>query len=84
MLAREGWLVVAGCAGSWGYGDCAPLPEAGTESLETAWRALSVWRDRLPGQSIPEALESFSGTAAGSPPPPLLPWNAPCWTWKAA
>jgi o-succinylbenzoate synthase len=67
MLAREGWLVVVGCTGRWGYGDCAPLPEAGTESLEAAWRALSVWRDRLSGQSISEALESLSGTAGLAP-----------------
>ena len=67
MVAREGWLVVAGCAGSWSYGDCAPLPEAGTESLETAWRALSVWRDRLSGQSIPQALESLLGSDGLAP-----------------
>jgi o-succinylbenzoate synthase len=67
MLAREGWLVVASCAGRWGYGDCAPLPEAGTESLETAWRALSVWQDRLSEHPIPQALGSLSGTAGLAP-----------------
>jgi o-succinylbenzoate synthase len=67
MLVREGWLVVASCAGIRGYGDCAPLPEAGTEFPETAWHALRVWRDRLPGQSIPQALESLSGTSGHAP-----------------
>jgi|GEM_PF-111283 len=40
---REGWLVQACWQGCRGYGDCAPLPEAGTETPIAAWQRLSTW-----------------------------------------
>ncbi|WP_201217740.1 o-succinylbenzoate synthase [Halochromatium roseum] len=40
---REGWLVQASCQGDCGYGDCAPLPEAGTETSGAAAKRLSSW-----------------------------------------
>jgi len=40
---REGWLVQAHWQGCCGYGDCAPLPEAGTETLTAAAERLSTW-----------------------------------------
>jgi o-succinylbenzoate synthase len=40
---REGWLVQAHCQGCCGYGDCAPLPEAGTETSIAAAKRLSTW-----------------------------------------
>jgi O-succinylbenzoate synthase len=33
---RRGWLVSVRCGDLRGYGDCAPLPEAGTETAEAA------------------------------------------------
>ncbi|MCF7979456.1 MAG: hypothetical protein K9L82_15890 [Chromatiaceae bacterium] len=40
---REGWLVQAYGQGCCGYGDCAPLPEAGTETSIAAAKRLSTW-----------------------------------------
>ncbi|MBK1618810.1 hypothetical protein CKO42_10265 [Lamprobacter modestohalophilus] len=40
---REGWLVQAHWQGCCGYGDCAPLPEAGTETWIAAAKRLSTW-----------------------------------------
>lgn len=52
---REGWLVGLGTdSGLIGYGDCAPLPEAGTESMATAAAGLADWAGVLPGMA-PEA-----------------------------
>ncbi len=40
---REGWLAQASSDGCCGYGDCAPLPEAGTETWIAAAKRLSTW-----------------------------------------
>lgn len=66
LLEREGWLVAAESAGGRGYGDCAPLPEAGTETRETAGHALSEGRRRLTGLSLRQALGALAdlGTLA--------------------
>ncbi len=40
---REGWLVQAHWQDDCGYGDCAPLPEAGTETSTAAAERLSTW-----------------------------------------
>jgi len=40
FAARCGWLVSARADGACGYGDCAPLPAAGTETSAAAWRRL--------------------------------------------
>jgi o-succinylbenzoate synthase len=40
---RIGWLVIASANGIHGYGDCAPMPEAGTETRASAERRLRHW-----------------------------------------
>ena len=53
--ARCGWLVVASCDGESGYGDCAPLPEAGTETTASAKHRLRHWcrsADRLDSHGL--------------------------------
>lgn len=65
---REGWLVrLATDAGLTGYGDCAPLPQVGTESMDSAAACLSDWVAALPGLSLEAALGRISGSAAGAP-----------------
>lgn len=43
LRERCGWLVSASAEGMRGFGDCAPLPEAGTESDRQARRRLQHW-----------------------------------------
>ena len=65
---REGWLVrLATDAGLVGYGDCAPLPQTGTESMDSAAACLSGWVAALPGLSLEEALGRIDASAAGAP-----------------
>ncbi len=54
---RRGWLVQVQAAGVRGHGDCAPLPEAGTEAEAVAEGALRLWQARLPGQSLAALLD---------------------------
>ncbi len=54
---RRGWLLQVQAAGMRGYGDCAPLPEAGTEAEAVAEVALRLWQSRLPGQSLAALLD---------------------------
>jgi L-alanine-DL-glutamate epimerase-like enolase superfamily enzyme len=42
---RVGWLVRAEADGITGFGDCAPLPAAGTEGAAQAERRLQHWRE---------------------------------------
>lgn len=65
--AREGWLVAVTADGIWGYGDCAPLPEAGTEPPALAAQALGEHRACLPGLALAEALERLDRDAARTP-----------------
>jgi len=59
---REGWLVsVEDADGVCGWGECAPLPGAGTESAGEAWSALSAAADRLPGLDAARALDALPG-----------------------
>jgi o-succinylbenzoate synthase len=71
LTDREGWLVSVGCRGGpadiRGYGDCAPLPEAGTEPAGAAWNVLNTLRDSLPGMPIPLALETLASLADAAP-----------------
>ncbi len=46
MTHRTGWLVRAEADGLTGFGDCAPLPEAGTEEQTPAKHRLDHWRRR--------------------------------------
>lgn len=51
--ARCGWLVSARTEGARGYGDCAPLPAAGTETPAAAWRRLCEARRAIHRRSAP-------------------------------
>lgn len=65
---REGWLVrLATDAGLIGYGDCSPLPQAGTESMDSATACLSGWAAALPGLSLEAALGRVTASAAEAP-----------------
>lgn len=46
---RLGWLIIASLDGMHGYGDCAPMPEAGTETWASAERRLHHWREFVQG-----------------------------------
>ncbi len=67
--SREGWLVYLrdDDDGS-GLGECAPLPEAGTETPERAAQDLQLWCKRLPGMTLGEAWEELDA----SPPKPAV------------
>jgi o-succinylbenzoate synthase len=61
---REGWLLRLGCDdGRCGYGDCAPLPGTGTESLAEAQAALSMFQRQLPGSAVADALAGLRHAA---------------------
>ncbi len=64
---RRGWLVRAESDGVRGYGDCAPLTQAGTESTSDAERALNQWQGRLPGLDINAALGLVATGARKAP-----------------
>jgi len=67
MGERRGWLVCAGAEGLHGYGDCAPLPEAGTETEEQAGLALTLWRSLVLGRSPAQALADLDQDPASAP-----------------
>ncbi|BAN34197.1 L-alanine-DL-glutamate epimerase [Sulfuricella denitrificans skB26] len=68
FVVREGWLVrLETDAGLTGYGDCAPLPQAGTESMDSAVACLSDWATTLPGLPLEVALGRITAGAAGAP-----------------
>lgn len=68
FVVREGWLVrLVTDAGLIGYGDCAPLPQAGTESMDSAAACLSGWAATLPGLSPEAALGRITASAAEAP-----------------
>ncbi|MDP3483560.1 MAG: o-succinylbenzoate synthase [Sulfuricella sp.] len=68
FAVREGWLVrLVTDAGLIGYGDCAPLPQAGTESMDSAVACLSGWAATLPGLPLKAALGRITASAAGAP-----------------
>lgn len=57
---RQGWLVrLESRAGLAGFGDCAPLPMAGTESPEQALAMLARTGPNLQGLSVEDALEKL-------------------------
>ena len=64
---RRGWLARARSDGVHGYGDCAPLAEAGTESKGAAHRALQEACQRLPGLPIESALRLLAPGSAMAP-----------------
>jgi len=64
---RRGWLVRTQSDGVLGYGDCAPLPAAGTESPDSSARALAAWETRLRGVDIDTALSLLAGGSGAAP-----------------
>jgi o-succinylbenzoate synthase len=67
MAERCGWLVRCEAGDLAGFGDCAPLPAAGTEEEATAWEWLCAWRDRAVGQRPEAALEDLEGEGTDAP-----------------
>jgi o-succinylbenzoate synthase len=68
FVVREGWVVkLETDAGLIGYGDCAPLPLAGTESMDSAYACLSGWAAALPGLSLEVALGKITASAVEAP-----------------
>jgi o-succinylbenzoate synthase len=67
FVVREGWVVkLETDAGLIGYGDCAPLPLAGTESMDSAYACLSGWAAALPGLSLEVALGKITASLSPS------------------
>lgn len=61
IVSRQGWLVrLQTDAGLVGYGDCAPLPEAGTEGLLAALPALQRHGGLLCGLTPQQALAELA------------------------
>ena len=68
FAVREGWLVrLVTDSGLIGYGDCAPLPQAGTENMDSAVACLSGWAAVLPGLPLEVALGRIYAGAVGAP-----------------
>lgn len=65
--ARDGWLVGCEDGGLTGYGDCAPMPRAGTEDRATAWRWLLGWRVRALGQPLEAAVAALDALGERAP-----------------
>lgn len=65
---RAGWLVrLETVDGLIGHGDCAPLPEAGTETPESALEKLQGILPKLPGAMPDEILRLLDASHALSP-----------------
>ena len=63
---RAGWLVRAESDGAVGCGDCAPLPEAGTESAGQAMQRLRHWCERT-GEGIAGLLAALDAESGAAP-----------------
>ncbi|MDD5395146.1 MAG: o-succinylbenzoate synthase [Thiothrix sp.] len=60
MACRRGWLVCLKTAdGHVAYGDCPPMPEAGTETAAQAWVSLQHLQRQLTGLPVVTALEEM-------------------------
>lgn len=83
LSERQGWLVRIEASGLCGYGDCAPLPAAGTETLEAAAARLAHWQVRTKRGSDQELLDALSADRPSPTPAAdaavecaLLDWHA--------
>ena len=60
LSSRSGWLVeITTDSGNSGYGDCAPLPTAGTEWPQQAYHCLQRYRDKNQHGSPADALQNL-------------------------
>lgn len=81
---RRGWLLRVGSRGLFGYGDCAPLPAAGTEETAGAWDWLNAWRVRGLRRPLCSVMADLAevGDATGSvwtaEPAPAARYAAEC------
>lgn len=57
MTVRRGWIVEIRAGRLRGFGDCAPLPSAGTETLDGAEAVLDALASRLEGLLPSDALD---------------------------
>jgi o-succinylbenzoate synthase len=63
LSSRSGWLVeLTTDTGLSGYGDCAPLPAAGTENLLQAHRYLEMYSENFQPTTALEALQKLPST----------------------
>jgi o-succinylbenzoate synthase len=67
MTERCGWLVRIRSHGLTGHGDCAPLPEAGTESMENACAALARLERAASGRAARDLLARARAEASAAP-----------------
>jgi o-succinylbenzoate synthase len=65
---RYGWLIIARTGTAIGYGDCAPLPAAGTESFKQAWQRLRYWRWCAHHCSVENLLEQLTAALPSRSP----------------
>lgn len=75
---RRGWLVGLEAAGMRGYGDCAPLPEAGTEDEAQALAALRDWQAAALGQPLGALLQDFREAGVKAPWAPAARYSIEC------
>jgi len=68
LSARSGWWLRIESRGLFGEGDCAPLPEAGTEMPEAAERRLCAWMVEARGASLDVCLARLATEGAGQTP----------------
>jgi o-succinylbenzoate synthase len=64
---RHGWLIRVSADGLHGFGDCAPLPVAGTESAALAGETLRLIQRLAPGRPVEELLSDFGTELAVAP-----------------
>ncbi len=64
---RRGWLLEISAGGLHGFGDCAPLPAAGTETTDAAWNALCRLQTCVAGRTPDNCLMEMSDALAATP-----------------
>ncbi len=64
---RRGWLVRVEADGICGFGDCAPIPVAGTEAFDSAESALLEVECRAPGEASDDLLSMMDERLATVP-----------------
>ena len=67
---RIGWLVIASADGIHGYGDCGPMPEAGTEAWASAERRLRHWCEFVHALTDTDPVARTLGALPDSEPSP--------------